>query len=309
MLVDKRQRYFRRYVVRWVGRATAAPPLPLVASSGPNSIVAALRKAERDGRASAKEGKDTIDLIKVEHFPSKELVVLLFHRTSPNASDPAYRSKVNNELFIRQTEKKFDEDQAQSCHFVISTKRNADGGFAAVLEEIQGLSATTVLSIVRRVLHDFKYPYTHKKKSLETNTTFKAEGIKSESLDNALRHKASLNYLVLTRTSAPDVPDAAGIVEPRSERAKYKIVGDPTSADWKAKFKNFVEGTRETWDQVSIEVQLEDDRQRTVILDRTNTAAEILFVRSELVYFKNDLPPCSTKVVLPIVDAASKLIV
>ncbi|MEG3163801.1 hypothetical protein U1701_04265 [Sphingomonas sp. PB2P19] len=307
MLVDKRQRYFRRYNVRWKGRESGSPALPLVTPTGPYSIVAALRRAIVLGKATASEGKDTIDLIKADHLEAKGVVVLLFHRTSPNAADPAYRRKIKNEVVLRQTAKQLDEDQVVSSHFVISTSPGDDGGYPAVLEEIPGLSATTVLGIVRRVLHDFKYPYTLKKKSLDTNTTFKAEGVKSENLDAALKNKSALRYLTLTRTAAVDVPDGAGIVEPKSERARYKVVGDPTSARWKAKFKDFVEGTKGSWDQVTVEVQLDDDRQRTVVIDRDNAAAEILFVRSELLTFKDDLPSCSTSVVTRIVNAAIKL--
>jgi len=307
MLVDKRQRYFRRYNVRWNGREPGSPALPLTVPSGPNSIVSALRRAIKLGKATASEGKDTIELIKADFLEAKGVVVLLFHRTSPNAADPAYRRKVKDEVVLRQTVKEIDEDQVVSSHFVISATADDDGGYPAVLEEIPGLSATTVLGIVRRVLHDFKYPYTVKKKSMETNTTFKAEGVKSENLDTALKNKSSLRYLTLTRTAPVDVPDGAGIVEPRSERARYKIVGDPTSDGWKKKFKNFVEGTKASWDQVAVEVQLDDDRHRTIVIDRDNAAAEVLFVRSQLVYFKDDLPSCSTSIVTRIVNASVKL--
>jgi hypothetical protein len=294
--------------MHWSGRAKAAPPLPIVAATGPNSIVSALRKAMLVGKATAMEGKDTVDLIKAEHLTTKGVIVLLFHRTSPNATDPAYRKVVADGIQVRQSKKDDDEDQVMSCHLVISTDKGMDGGYSAVLEEIPGLSATTVLNIVRRVLHDFSYPYTLRKKEFETNTTFKAVGIKSESLTDALKKKGSLDTLILTRTAPSNVPDGKGIAEPQSERVRYKIVGDPSSADWRTKFNDFVEGTKGTWDHVAIEIQLEDTRHRTVRVDRKAEAAEILFVRSELAYFDNDLPPCSTNVVLRIVDAAAKLI-
>ena len=307
MLVEKRQRYFRRYVLRWRGRAKGAPPLPLTVTTGPYSVLGALRKAQNDKKATASEGKDTIDLIKVSHFPEKSVIVLLFHRTSPNAVDPAYRRYQDNKVKLRHTNKEVGEDQVMSSHLVIKSKANADGGFDAALEEVPGLSASTILSIVRRVLHDFQYPYNEKDKELETNTTLTAAGIKSQSLTDALKNKSSLNYLTLTKSTPTTAPDGAGIMKAQTERVKYKIVGDPASPEWQLKFKDFIEGTKATWDDVSVEIKLEDDRQRTVKIDRKKEAAEIMFVRAELVMFDEDLPPCSEEVVEAVMDAAIKL--
>lgn len=308
MIVDKRLRYFRRYKATWKGRKKAAPPLPLVTTSGPNSIVAALRHAMRNDRASAMAGFDTVDLIKVEHLQAKKVVVLLFHRVSPTAADPAYRRKTKAGIELRQTAKNLDEDQAVSSHLIISTERSADGTYGAVLEEVPGLSASLVMSIVGRVLNDFQYPYTDKKQELETNTVIRFMGVKSETLDEALKKKSALRYLTLVRTKPADAPDSEGIAEPQSERVRYKIVGDPTTTKWKNKFKEFVEGTSGTWEEVSIVIDLDDERSRTVKIDRSNEAAEITFTRSEQVSFPRDLSPCSTTVVNPIVEAATKLL-
>ncbi|HEX8580215.1 MAG TPA: hypothetical protein VF655_11565 [Allosphingosinicella sp.] len=308
MFIEKDRRYFRRYVIRIKARTVHAAPLPFAAKEGDWSILNALRKAVRNGKASAPQRNgDTIDLIKVEHDATRELLVLLFHRVSPNAADPAYRRRQANKLSLRQTKKEIDEEQAVSCHLVISTKLK-DGTYPATLEEIPGLSASAVLGIVKSVLHDYKYPYKKGKESLETNTVFKAEGVKASSLTDALKKKGSLDYLTLTRTLPPDVPDAGGIAEPQTQRIRYKIVGDPAQAGWQKKFKSFIEGTKATWDHVSVDITLEDDRHRTVRIDAEKEAAEILFVRSDLVFIKGDLNPCTMKVVPAIVDAAAKLL-
>ncbi|VXD07760.1 conserved hypothetical protein [Sphingomonas sp. T1] len=308
MIVEKKKRYFRRYSLHWKGLGKGSAPLALYLDAQPNSIVAALRRAIKLGNASAMEGKDSIDLLKANYYEDRGLVVLLFHRTSPDASDPAYRKRTGGAVAVRQSVKLEDEDQAYSCHLVIKAVERDEGGYLCVLEEIPGLSATTVFGIIKRVLNEFRYPYTYKKKELETTTQLKVFGVKSENLDSALKKKSSLNYLILTRTPPPSELDSGGIIEPKSERAKYKIIGDPTTPEWKAKFANYVAGTKGTWDQVAIEVQLEDDRQRTVVIDRDNAAADILFVRSEIFSFKADLPPCSEEVVPRIVNAAEKIL-
>jgi hypothetical protein len=262
----------------------------------------------RNRKASAPQANgDAIDLIKAEHMEKEKLAVLLFHRGSPNAADPAYRKRVKDQITIRQTRKANDEEQAVSCHLTISTIPRSDGKYAAALEEIPGLSGSAVMSILGSILRDYSYIYDDKGEDAETYSVLKVEGVKSESLTNALKSRGSLDYLTLTRTLPPDAPDSQGIAEPQSQKVKYKIVGNPASAPWRKRFKDFVEGVKPTWDYVSVDVTLDDNRHKTVRVDTQDDAAELLFIRSELVHIQTDLNPCTLEIVPQVVKAASKL--
>lgn len=308
MFLETDRRYFRRYTVRLKPRTKFAPELALVSKSDKFTALDAFQRAIRNRKATVPQPNgDSIDLIGATHIEKDKVVVLLFHRASPDAADPAYRKKERAGLTLRQTKKKAGEEQAVSCHLVISTTKK-DGVYPAALEEIPGLSASAIMSIVGQVLRDYKYPYVKKKKELETDTVLKVDGVKSESLERALKRKNALTSLTLVRNTPPNVPDSSGIAEPQATRIRYKIVGNPAQDEWQKKFKKFVEGTKGTWDQVNVEINLEDDRQRTVRVDTEKEASEVLFVRSELVIIPDDLKSCTTDIVPSVVKAAKSVL-
>ena len=291
------------------GRAKHAPNLPLVAKPGKDSILAAIRKGVANNKGSLPQaGGDTVELVETEHLEKEGLVVLLFHRASPDAADPAYRKKVNNKVQIRQTKKQRDEEQTVSCHLVIKVQPVSPGEYDAVLEEIPGLSLSAVSSIFGVLLNEYKYAYQQGGEDKETYVTLKAEGMKSEFLTDALKKKSSLRYLTLTRAVPIDAPDAEGLAEPQNERVRYRIVGNPASPQWRKKLSDFVTGSKADWDQVSIDIALDDNRSRTVRLDKEDETAELLFVRSELEYLGGEVVSCSLTTVPLIIKAAKKVL-
>jgi len=310
-VIESRSRFFRRYDLRFAARVKAGYALPIVAPKGEISIADALRVAARKKLCVEKQANnDTVDLVRIDDT-TDGLLVLLFHRTSPTAADPAYRKQKGDDITLRMTRKGAGEDQAVSAHLVISTKISPMGGYPCALEEINGLSLSTVSSIIKKALDGYNYPYRDKKGiEKETYSTFKALGIKGESLTDALHNNSSINYLTLTRTKVPDAPDSDGIAEPQSERIRYKIVGDPKSPEWMKKLRLFETKIRsDDWDDIFLDISLEDERHRTVKLDREREAAEVMFVRSEQVSVERDLDPCTVDIVPELVSAAKKLIV
>lgn len=309
-MIDARTRFFRRYELRFAARAKAGYALPLVAPQGEISVLDALRVAQRKKQVEAPQANgDTVDLVRIEDsIPG--VLVLLFHRTSPTAADPAYRKLKGEEITLRMTKKGAGEDQALSAHLVISTKRSASGGYAAALEELPGLSLSTVSVIIKKALDTYTYPYKDKKgEEKDTYSTFKALGIKGESLTHALKNNSSINYLTLMRTTVPDAPDSDGIAEPQLEKIRYKIVGDPRDPDWMRRLMAFETKIKaEHWDDISLDISLEDERRRTVKVDRESEAAEVMFVRAEEVRLTRDLDPLTIEVVPELVDAAKKLL-
>lgn len=309
-MIESRSRFFRRYELRFSSRSKAGYSLPVVAPAGKISVVDALRLAARKQHCiEVQPNGDTVDLVRIDDSISG-LLVLLFHRASPSAADPAYRKLKGQDITIRKTKKEVDEDQAVSAHLVISTNPSISGGFASALEEIPGLSLSVISGIIKNALDSYKYPYKDKKGiEKETYSTYKAFGVKGESLTAALKNNSSINYLTLTRTSIPDAPDSDGIAEPQSERIRYRIVGDPSSPEWIKKLAVFKAKIRsEDWDDILLDISLDDDRHRTVKLDRESEASEIMFVRAEQVKLSKDIDPCTVEIVPDLVDAAKKLL-
>lgn len=309
MILERNKRYFKRYRLRMKARAKYAPALPLFAPDAKHSILRAIRMAMRVGKAKSDQPNgDTIELVKAEHDSRRKIVVLLFHRASPDAADPAYRKRVKNKVKLRLTKKESDEEQAVSSHLLIWTEPVEPGAYNAVLEEVPGLSLSAVSRILGTLLNNYKFGYEEGGEEKETYTTFRAEGIKSETLTNALKKKGALTYLTLTRTAPVDAPDAEGLAEPQTERVKYKVKGNPASRAWRERLKEFVTGAKSDWDQVSVDIRLDDNRSRTVRIDQESEAAELLFVRSELAYLGKDVDTCSLNPVPEIVNAGLKIL-
>lgn len=311
MFLEKNSRFFRRYHFNLKPKTKFAPALPLVASVKHYSIMDALVRAKANKTAQAiQPNGDLVELVALENDPKKGLLTLLFHRTSPSAADPSYRKWVEEELEVRQATKEIDEEQAVSAHMVIRSTPSSPMTYDFALEEIPGLSISVIKPIFGTILREYEYPYEDKKgEEQATYTIVKANGIKAEGLDSALKKKGSINYINLVRTNIPDAPDSDGIAEPQVERIKYKIIGDPKSSEWNAKLRAFIGRVRsEDWDDVYLELSLDDDRHRTVKIDRENEASEILFVRSEQVSIPVELKPCTQSIISEVVDASGKLL-
>jgi hypothetical protein len=310
MFLEKKSRFLRRYNFHLRARHKLGVPLPLTAAQQEYSVVDALRLAQANGKAaSVQPNGDTVELIAIDVMDDLAAVALLFHRSSPDAADPMYRKKQDDALTLRQAEKAINEEQTVSAHLIIENKLQDSGMYRAALEEIPGISLSVIQAIIAPILHDYKYGYEDRKgEDQETYSTLKVEGVKSEKLTEALKTQ-TLNYVTLSRTQIPDVIDGDGIVEPMSEKIKFKIIGTPSSAGWRQKLDTWVKNAREAgWEDVSLDLSLEDDRHRTVKLERDKEATEILFVRSEQIALDNELKPCSLKVVPELAKKAIKTI-
>lgn len=306
MFLEKFSRFYRRYDLHLSPRHKAAERLPMVAPTGEYSVIDAIRVGMKAGKASSVQPNgDTIELIVAEVRDTLKVAVLLFHRSSPNAADPMYRMKLKDKMSVRQAEKITGEEQTVSAHFVIELESKRPGAFRAALEEIPGISLAAIQAILSPLLRDYSYGFQDKKgDDHETYSTLKVEGIKSESLSKALRTQ-TLNYLTLSRTTIPNAPDGDGIVEPMNDRMRYRIIGNPSDPAWTAKLHAFVKKVRgEGWEDVSLDLSLDDERHRTITLDRDQEAKEMLFVRSEQVKLLSELKPCTTTVIDEMVEKA-----
>ncbi len=284
MFLEKLNRYFRRYEIALGARKRTAPVLPLVAEAENYSVLDAIKDKLGKDKASVKQHNgDIVELVKVKHIPEKAIVVLLFHRASPDAADPSYRKKEDGKLTVRIADKDFDEEQSVSAHLIIRSIPCKDN-YHAVLEEIPGLSMATVREVIGTILHD--YPYQFEKKGTKEDTTYctvKAEGIKSETVADALR-TGRASWITLTRPAPPEYIDGDGLWIPTSNVMKLRVKGIITEGNWRDKIGNLLSiAKNDGWEKFNVEISLSDQRTRQVSLDRDQDAKEILFVKADRV--------------------------
>lgn len=188
MFLEKFSRYIRRYEIILGARKSTAPVLPLVGKDGEYSVLDAIQTKLKNDKASITQSNgDIVELIKVEHRKTDNVLALLFHRASPDAADPTYRKKKAGKVSVRVADKEDDEEQSVSCHMLIRTTPHTETRYLTTLEEIPGLSMGVVREVVAALLQDYQYKFTKKKKEETTYCTVKAEGLKSETMADALK--------------------------------------------------------------------------------------------------------------------------
>lgn len=207
-------------------------------------------------------------------------------------------------MTVRTVAKEKDEEQSVSCHLVIKTKLNAKNVYDVFLEEIPHLPITVIQQILVRALNEYTYEFTDEKnRKNETYTILKSVGVKDESVSDALKG-GYLGYITLSRPADAPFVDGKDF-EAVSERMRIKIKSEIDGKSWIAKIGALAKGARDRgWDDFQFDVHMDDDRTRTVKLERGDEGKEILFIRSEKIFVKKDLQVCSIEVRDDLVSAA-----
>lgn len=313
MFLEKHARFFRRFEFSFAPRHVGAPHLPLFADGSDYSVFDALGTAANDDKAlEVQANGDIVELMEVVYNGKLNTLTLLFHRASPDAAEPTYRKKARiragKKVTIRKAKKREGEEQSVSAHLVIHGAELSHGTYGAALEEIPGISMAVVRRIISRALHEYQYEFERKKKKIDTYSTFKPVGVPSETLTGALK-SGNLNYVTLVRPAKPDFVDADGLFEPQTETMRIKVKGEVTGDNWRDYLPEFVRRAKAAgWTEFNVDLELDDDRRRTVKLDREDEAKEVLFVRSDELQFKTELDVCAVDVVEEVVRKALKLI-
>lgn len=293
MFLDKNGRFVRRYQFTFNARNKLGVPLPLLKQPNLPSIEGVLR--QRMGAGAAKEKQpngDMIDLVQISQQATG--LVLLFHRANPDAADPTYRRFVNGDIQLRPGTKAHDEEQAVSAHLIILPDPVVANRYNVAIEEIPGLSASSLVHIIRDALTEFKYSYTDKNGEVkETYTSIKHEGVKSASLTDALEKSRFLD-VKLSRPGTVDFLDADGVLAPGKQHATLRIVAELDSKTYMEKVMFWRSKAAENgWTDFSVDIELEDKRKRTIQIDKGAEAKEIFFVRSDYVGVTKPLSVCT----------------
>lgn len=313
MFIEKFSRFFRVYELRFSPKHGSAPHLPLINPEDEFSVLDALKKRiDAEKALEVQSNGDIVELMNVEHDQEKNALVLLFHRASPDAAEPAYRKKAREaegkKVTVRASTKEEGEEQSVSAHLIISLVPKSQGVYRSALEEIPGVSMSSVKRVIGKALYDYPYQYAKKKEVKATYCVFRPEGVKSETMTNALKD-GYINYVTLTRQAAPDFVDAGGMFQPMREEMKLRVVGEITPDNWREKFGRLLGlAKNKGWEDFNIEINLPDKRSRTIKMEKDEEAKEILFVKSELAAFKEELPACTTEVIKEVIDNGLKVI-
>ncbi|NML06171.1 hypothetical protein [Sphingomonas sp. G-3-2-10] len=224
-------------------------------------------------------------------------LILLFHRASPRAADPMYRKKARAGVTLRTVNRKPDEDQSVSAHLIIKKSARSTGEYDAALEEIPGMSMASVGTVIRKALTDYVYDFENKRGEDEnTYTVFKSRGVKSETVTNALK-TGNFKYVTLVRPARADFVDSGDTFQPIDERMKIRIKGEIEAKDWMDRIGALAKRARAAgWDDFQVDIEMDDDRSKTVQIARGEEAKEIMFIRAEQISLKNELPTCSAKI-------------
>lgn len=310
MFFEKHSRFVRRFDFRFSARKGSAPVLPLIGSDDEPTIYDALQLYLDAGKAIAVQPNgDVVDLIKIEHLIKQKVLVLLFHRGSPDAADPTYRKKDQSGLSIRTAARQQGEEQAASAHLIIRVDDDGFDTYRAVLEEIPGISMTSIQEIIRLALREYNYTYEDKfGNPAETYCTFKAEGKKSETLSEALK-QGRIGSIKLVRPASRTMIDADPDFQPVNETMTVRVKGVVDGKNWVTKLGNFVRRARDMgWEDCNVDLAFDDKRRRTVQLDRKNEAKEVLFIRSDQITVKGELSVCTGEIVKEFADRCIDLL-
>jgi len=313
VFLDKHARYFRKFEIGFNPRHKDAPRLPLWADPKKAfSVCDALKKhIDTEKALEVQSNGDIVELMDAEYRPDEKALVILIHRVSPNAADPTYRKKARadsgKKIVLRHTEKGDGEDQSVSSHLVVADVLMKNGVRPAALEEIPGISMACVRRLMTNAMNEYKYTFNRGKKEIETSSSFTPQGVKSETMTNALKN-GHLGYVTLSRPAKSTLVDVDDPFKPERETLRLRVKGEIDHKNWKKIFSDLVaKGKSQDWEEFKVDINLDDNRSRTVRIDREEEASEILFVRSELAAFKTPLRSCSESFVQEVIEKALKI--
>lgn len=306
MFLEKHHRFVRHYQFSFGTRKRAGVVLPLTAKPDMPSILNTLQAAVLNNRAlDVRPNQDIIEMMSIDMHARTGAVVALLHRASPNAADPIYRRKAREGYDLRKIERAPGEQQSVSAHLIIVPHPIRENTYNAILEEIPGLSMSLVQPVIGKPLRDFEYEYLDQHGDQHTTyTTFKPQGVKSETITNALR-TGNFGNITLSRPATAQFIDSEDIFEPVDEKMKIRVKGKVPVENWMDMIGQLAKKARAAgWEDFQVDIELDDQRMRRVPIARGEEAKEVLFIRSAEVNIETPLDVCSNSVVDELIDKA-----
>ncbi len=306
MLLEKRSRFFLRFELTFRGLRDNGFGLPFISSDDTLDVHSTLQKciASQSANLILKD-LDVVDLTHLTIFEDQGLAALLFRRRNADAAEQIFDHRVTREL--RASGKRSDEDVATSAHLFIKLAPQGGNTHAAVLEEVPGLGRTYIEGVIGKCLRESPYSVKDRRgQPKETRTVLEVKGIQSETLGEALKEGA-ISIVELVRPAKAEGLDDHGDIAPREERMKLAVkVTQGEGLGIIRRIKAWA--TKHDWKEVRVQIRLPEERSRVVSISREMDAADVLFVRSEQVFVKRDLPTCTDQINMQLLAEAAKML-
>ncbi len=310
MILEPGHRFFKQYDLIVGARKSTAKPIPLLSDIPTTLTVESLIQGMLNkGSVADKSDHDLIQLMSMHRSTAGNLV-LFFHRDALKAAAPVYRTSTpSGSVSVSKYKKKPNEEQAVSCHLVISPKiRN--GAYPCVLEEVPGMNMGAVLHVLKKTIfnyshYSFKHPKTGKVE--DTYATIKAVGFQSEKLKQALS-KSRWNMVTLTKPADSKIVDGIPFLKPKPQTMEIKVDAKLPKADAYKYMQTLAKKAFGAgWEDFRVDIEFDDDRKRGVSFDRNALGQDILFVKSTQLKIHPEVENCSAKAEPQIISAAETL--
>lgn len=309
MLLSPNSRFFVRHELSFRPQRDQGAALALRAPGDELDIISVLEEAVADGSAVFQVKDDTEDYVRLTHVdvrPRSNLVALLFRR-SADGPPPIFENRRTRVL--RRSDKTDEDLEAVSAHLFISLDEALlpFPTHRALLEEVPGLSRTYVTALLRNILRGVVYGFTDERgMQRETYTIPQFGGVPSETVGDAVRG-GGIKYIELVRTPRLDGLDTSGLIA-HPERMRLSVKSDRRgNMDLITRVRGWAD--QHDWRGMRVQVQTSDDRTRVVEIAREADAADVLFIKSELVEGINPpLEQCTEHVVDALVSRARRML-
>jgi hypothetical protein len=308
MLLEKNARFFVKHEMRFRPQRDQGLALPFRSGDNKLDVESILQRAVAKNRADLVVKKqDVVRLIKLDVRLKQNLAVFLFRRSDPDAANPIFENI--NTRRLRSANKSADEAVAVSAHLFVHLREKAGTAhptYKAILEEVPGLSRTYIQALISNLLRDSSYKYTDRKgERKDTYCMVDFLGIKSEPLSDALKD-STIPYIELVRPGTISGLDSEGLVVPREERLKLIVKATPEQTPSLLQRIRLWAPTK-SWADVRVQVDMPENRSRTVSITREADAADVLFIRAEQVSVKTPLEPCTDTINEELVEKSLEL--
>jgi hypothetical protein len=304
MLLDRRSRFLIKHDLVVRPRRGVGAALAVEADGAELDVLTVLNDSVEAGTASQDlRAGDVLRITSAQRL-DETLGVILFRRRDANASTQFFEHAATRAL--RRSDRSAHEDPAVSAHLFIDLRPQAEGSYRAIIEEAPGLGPSYILPLLNSILRDRPYPSLDRRGvEVESRTHLELNGLPSQTVGAALQG-GGIDFIELVRPPRLDGLDTAGL-NPSPERLRFGLRrGDGAGP---LAMINRVRGfaNAQGWPEMRVQVVSATNRRKTVQVARDADAATILFVQSELVETRNDLPSCSDAVNDELVAHARRL--
>jgi hypothetical protein len=309
-LINKNYRYYVRHHVSLRARHVKGEPLEFIRDDDEMDVRTLIDDAIKKDKAKLElSHDDEVRLTMLDVRKKDNIAIFLFRRSDPQAATQVLEHRKTRKLRAIQAEA--DEYPAVSAHLFLSLDKEAKAPYPtyrALVEEVPGLSKTFMQQLLYNIVKSFRYTVSGKRGQKDLQETYSIvdfAGVPSDTLGSALKG-AKVPFVDLIKPGQIPGLDSS-IVSPREQRMRLIL-----KVDTKDKIMNTLNKiqdwhTKKDWAEMRVRIDLPEDRSRIIPIARTQDAKDVLFIRSEQVTTKKDIPMCSEKIHEELVDRAVEL--